>query len=103
MWHVNPQIREKEVGNFQTVGVRDMARAEQDLVGRFYYRRPNAESSADVYDRVSLFWDELMESYLGNQAKQHYDSCLIVTHGLIIRLMLMKVFRWSVETFETVW
>jgi len=26
-----------------------------------------------------------------------------VTHGLTMRLLLMRVFQWSVETFETVW
>ena len=32
-----------------------------------------------------------------------YDMCLMVTHGLTIRLMLMCLFKWSVETFASVW
>ena len=34
-----------------TVERRD-SKPQEDLVGRTYYRRPNAESSADVFDRV---------------------------------------------------
>ena len=32
---------------------------ERDEVGKFYYRFENGESGADVYDRVSLFYDTL--------------------------------------------
>ena len=41
-----------------TVGRREVE-PQEDLVGRTYYRRPNAESSADVFDRVKQplgFW-----------------------------------------------
>mmetsp|Transcript_31079 Transcript_31079/g.89847 ORF Transcript_31079/g.89847 Transcript_31079/m.89847 type:complete len:509 (-) Transcript_31079:252-1778(-) len=100
--HVSSQIREQEFGNFQSVGLHEAARAEQAVVGRFYYRRPNAESSADVYDRVGSFWTELISDILPRQ-DVHYGTCLVVTHGLTMRLMLMKIFQWSVETFETVW
>ncbi|CAE7670157.1 unnamed protein product, partial [Symbiodinium necroappetens] len=83
-----------------------MVRAEEDLVGRTYYRRPNAESSADVFDRVKQFWDKLFgENGNGLLAgdSRTYDMCLVVTHGLTIRLMLMCLFNWSVATFESVW
>lgn len=72
------------------------------MVGRFYYRRPNAESSADVFDRVGAFCSELVDDLLPSQ-EEEFDTCLIVTHGLTMRLILMKLFQWSVETFETVW
>mmetsp|Transcript_52573 Transcript_52573/g.97334 ORF Transcript_52573/g.97334 Transcript_52573/m.97334 type:complete len:563 (-) Transcript_52573:28-1716(-) len=103
--HVDSRIREQEFGNFQTPGLSATVRAEEKLVGRFYYRRPNAESSADVFDRVSQFWDCLLST--GNDAllvgSEAADCCLVVTHGLTIRLLLMKIFHWSVETYETVW
>lgn len=100
--HISSQIREQEFGNFQSVGLQEAARAEQDVVGRFYYRRPNAESSADVFDRVGAFCSELVDDLLPSQ-EEEFDTCLIVTHGLTMRLILMKLFQWSVETFETVW
>jgi len=103
--HVDSRIREQEFGNFQTPGLRAAVRAEEKLVGRFYYRRPNAESSADVFDRVSQFWDCLLST--GNDSLlsgfEEARCCLVVTHGLTIRLLLMKIFHWSVETYETVW
>lgn len=34
---------------------------------------------------------------------QDYDTCVLVTHGLTIRLLLMAIFHWSVWTFETVY
>jgi len=97
-----PQIRGQEFGNFQSVGLQNAARAEEEVVGRFYYRRPNGESSADVQDRVTALWEELINDVLPRQAED-YGSCLIVTHGLTMRLLLQRVFHWSVETFETVW
>lgn len=99
---VSPQIREQEFGNFQSLGLHDAARTESQIVGRFYYRRPNAESSADVYDRVSAFWEDLIHNVLP-KTENSCGTCLIITHGLTLRLILMKVFQWSVETFETVW
>eukprot|EP01059_Diplonema_ambulator_P024511 TRINITY_DN4053_c0_g1_i1.p1 TRINITY_DN4053_c0_g1~~TRINITY_DN4053_c0_g1_i1.p1 ORF type:complete len:447 (+),score=107.64 TRINITY_DN4053_c0_g1_i1:49-1341(+) len=103
--HHDPRIREQEFGNFQTIGLTAAVREEEKTVGRFYYRRPNAESSADVFDRVCAFWDALLSDgptslLFGRRDK--YDSCLLVTHGLTIRLLLMAVFQWSIETFETV-
>lgn len=56
MVHHDPRIREQEFGNFQSLGLTALVRAEEERVGRFYYRRPHGESSADVYDRVSAFW-----------------------------------------------
>jgi len=105
--HVDPQIREQEFGNFQDPGLTQKVRVEEVRVGRFYYRRPNAESSADVFDRVTQFWDKLFGDFSGNgmltRDEVKYDICLVVTHGLTIRLMLMCLFEWSVETFGTVW
>eukprot|EP01064_Diplonema_japonicum_P004547 TRINITY_DN129_c0_g3_i1.p1 TRINITY_DN129_c0_g3~~TRINITY_DN129_c0_g3_i1.p1 ORF type:complete len:446 (+),score=67.13 TRINITY_DN129_c0_g3_i1:48-1340(+) len=103
--HHDPRIREQEFGNFQSIGLTAAVRAEEKTVGRFYYRRPNAESSADVFDRVAAFWDSLLSdgptSLLSGRVDK-YETCLLVTHGLTIRLMLMAVFQWSVDTFETV-
>ncbi|CAE7524488.1 unnamed protein product [Symbiodinium sp. CCMP2456] len=104
--HVDPQIREQEFGNFQDPGLTSKVRAEEQRVGRFYYRRPNAESSADVFDRVTQFWDKLFEDNgkgLLTEPNVKYELCVMVTHGLTIRLMLMCLFKWSVETFASVW
>jgi len=101
----DPRLREQEFGNFQPPGLSAAVRAEIASVGRFYYRRPNAESSADVFDRIAAFWQCLLSDGPDNLLlgrTEDYDTCVLVTHGLTIRLLLMVVCQWSVETFETV-
>ena len=72
---------------------------ERKKIGRFFYRFRNGESGADVYDRVSSFMDSLY---------REMDTCLlpnnnmcIVSHGLFMRLFLMRFYRWPVEKFHT--
>eukprot|EP00930_Biecheleria_cincta_P082926 TRINITY_DN72560_c0_g1_i1.p1 TRINITY_DN72560_c0_g1~~TRINITY_DN72560_c0_g1_i1.p1 ORF type:complete len:482 (+),score=48.16 TRINITY_DN72560_c0_g1_i1:135-1580(+) len=97
---IDPRIREKEFGNFQTAGTVAALRIEEQVVGRFYYRLPNAESCADVLDRVDSFWNWLLDSSMLSTDK--FGTCLLVTHGLTIRLLLMHILGWTVRTFETV-
>lgn len=69
----------------------------RDEFSTFYYRIPDGESGADVYDRVSTFLDTLHRDF----EKHNYpENVLIVSHGLTIRLFLMRWFHWSVEEFE---
>ena len=80
-------------------------------VGRFYYRRPTGESGADVYDRAATFWDSLLRNALNpkdmflptSQMPQTDDALLVVTHGLTMRLLLMRYFAWSAQTFDAVY
>ena len=109
--HIDPRVREQEFGNLQAD--RHMVQAQgklADQVGRFYYRRVDGESSADVYDRASDFWNSLLTGYsLRDRFMQHtsprepVDAVLVVTHGLTMRLLLMRYFGWSVETFDSVY
>ena len=46
--HVDPRVREQEFGNFLDLESYKLDNAWAELVGRFYYRRDNGESSADV-------------------------------------------------------
>ncbi|CAK0803409.1 unnamed protein product [Prorocentrum cordatum] len=103
--HTDPQIRERDLGNFQDPGLLSKVHEEERKVGRYSYRPDNGESCADVLDRVSCFWDRLLSEgpnglLIGR--RDEYDTCLVLTHGLPIRLLLMRIFGWSVETFETV-
>jgi len=107
--HVDPRVREQEFGNFQVAG--DMARHAQTAteVGRFWYRRPTGESGADVYDRAASFWDSLLTGMANVQAfftpgqAEPDDALLVVTHGLTMRLLLMRYFNWSPQTFDSVY
>ncbi|CBI34342.3 unnamed protein product, partial [Vitis vinifera] len=71
--------------------------------GRFFYRFPEGESAADVYDRVSSFLESLWRDIDMNRLHNEPSSDLnfiIVTHGLTSRVFLMKWFKWTVEQFE---
>ena len=54
-----PRIREQDFGNFQDPQKVRECKVSRDEFGRFFYRFPNGESGADVYDRVST-WLETM-------------------------------------------
>ena len=65
--------------------------------GHFFYRIPNGESAADAYDRVSGFNDTLWRSFGDDDFA---SVCVLVTHGLMARVFLMKWYHFSVEYFE---
>jgi broad specificity phosphatase PhoE len=81
--------------------------------GRFFYRFPSGgESGFDVYNRVSGFigtitrdvqniWEELHrnDSKASNAEEDNVTIC-IVTHGLTLRLFLMRWFQYTVHEFE---
>jgi hypothetical protein len=65
--------------------------------GHFFYRIPNGESAADAYDRISGFNESLWRQF----GDDTFPSvCVLVTHGLMTRVFLMKWFKYSVEYFE---
>lgn len=72
--------------------------AERDKYGPFYYRFTDGESCADVYDRVSDFFGTLYRDF----SKDDFpENAVVITHGMTIRLFLMKWLKWTVEDFET--
>ncbi len=64
---------------------------ERQQVGKFFYRFPCGESGADVYDRVSGFLETLFRHF--ERKDMAARNVVIVTHGLFIRLFLMRYFR----------
>lgn len=94
-----PRVREQEFGNFQDSALHRDVDAQRTRYGRFYFRMPLGESGADVYDRVSGFIETLYRAF-DDDAFNDDCNVLIVTHGLTLRLFLMRFFHWSVETFE---
>lgn len=93
-----PRLREQDFGNFQP-GSGEMARMWQERAdyGHFFYRIPSGESAADAYDRISGFNESLWRSF----GEEDFASvCVLVTHGLMTRVFLMKWYHFSVEYFE---
>lgn len=95
-----PRIRELEFGNFQNSAAHATVDEERSRYGRFFFRMPMGESGADVYDRVSAFIETLHRTFHGDGFEDD-TNVIIVTHGLTLRLFLMRFFHWSVETFES--
>ncbi|KAH0722490.1 hypothetical protein KY290_005140 [Solanum tuberosum] len=97
------RIREQDFGNFQVADRMKVIKETRERFGRFFYRFPEGESAADVYDRVSSFLESLWRDIDMN--KLHHDpnddlNLVIISHGLASRVFLMKWFKWTVEQFE---
>jgi len=93
----DPRLREQEWGHCRPKEETDILESERDTYSTFYYRFPEGESGADVYDRVSDFFNTLHRDF---QKETFPEYAVIVTHGMTIRLFLMRWFHWSVEEFE---
>lgn len=95
----DPRIREQERGNYRKQPLINELESQRDNYGTFFYRFPEGESGADVYDRVTGFLDSIFRDF----AKTDYNvtNLIVVTHGLTMRLFLMRFFHKSVEWFES--
>ena len=85
-------------------------KATRSDYGRFFYRFPDGgESGFDVYNRVSGFIGTMqrdsyhvLERWSKNCPKSLDEgmTICIVTHGLALRLFLMRWFQYTVHEFE---
>ncbi|MQL86448.1 hypothetical protein Taro_018989 [Colocasia esculenta] len=100
-----PRLREQDFGNFQD---RERMRIEKAIrlrYGRFFYRFPNGESAADVYDRITGFRETLRADidigrFQPPGERTPNMNLVIVSHGLTLRVFLMRWYKWTVEQFE---
>lgn len=92
----DPRIREQDFGNYQDRETIKKAKVERYKFGIFYYRFPNGESASDVFDRISTFLDSLWRSFCSNPSKNY----VLVTHGISIRVLLARYFRYTVDQFN---
>ena len=122
-----PQLREQDFGNFQDSATLVRKKTERESYGRFFYRFPNGESGADVYDRceaarrfvhqplltmvlrvshhlrrLTVFEDHLVRDIdLGRFPDGTH--IVLVTHGLALRIFLARWFHWTVAETESAW
>lgn len=100
-----PRIREQDFGNFQNRERMRVEKALRQLYGRFFYRFPDGESAADVYDRITGFRETLRTDinigrYQPPGKKKTDMNLVVVSHGLTLRVFLMRWYKWTVEQFE---
>uniref|UniRef100_A0A0D9WKX3 Phosphoglycerate mutase-like protein AT74H n=1 Tax=Leersia perrieri TaxID=77586 RepID=A0A0D9WKX3_9ORYZ len=100
-----PRLREQDFGNFQD-GERMRADKEaRRRYGRFFYRFPDGESAADVYDRITGFRETLRADIDIGRFQPPEDrnpdmNVVLVSHGLTLRVFLMRWYKWTVKQFE---
>ena len=90
----DPRIREVEHGYFDVPAQKAMI----NTYGHFYYRYQGGESAADCYDRVSGFLESFVRSLQKTQSKQ----AVIITHGLALRVFVMRFLHLTVEQFDQI-
>lgn len=93
------RLRDGDIGTYQG-GIEELKKciADRELYGKFFYRFPNGESGADVYDRVTSFLDAFQRE---KQKLPQGTTVAIVTHGLTIRLFIKRWFHLNVDTFHS--
>ena len=92
-----PRIREQEWGHLRNLDDNETIDEARNAFGSFYYRIPEGESAADVYDRISDFFGTLHRDF----DKEHFpQNVIIVTHGMTMRLFLMRWYHWTIEEFD---
>jgi broad specificity phosphatase PhoE len=99
-YYEDPRLREQEWSSkLREDGFMHEAEDERDSYGHFYYRFDGGESCADVFDRVSDFMNTMHRDF---QKQDFPRNVIIVSHGMTMRLFLMRWFHVPVEEFE-VW
>jgi len=94
----DPSLREQEYGNLPTPEASAANRELRGSCGKFFYRFPEGESCADVYDRICAFLESLFRQF---ERPDSPENIVIVSHGTAINCFQMRWHHWTVEKFET--
>jgi broad specificity phosphatase PhoE len=93
----DPRLREQDWGHLRPTDQNEEISLQRDNFSTFYFRIPDGESGADVYDRISTFLETMHRDF---KEPDYPQNALIVTHGFAMRLFVMRWFHWTVEEFE---
>ena len=94
----DPCLREQDTGNLPGVLEAASNREARGQYGAFFYRFPNGESGADVYDRMSSFMNSLYRLF---EKPDCPENLLIVTHSVAMRCFLSRWYHWTVDYFDS--
>ena len=100
-YYEDARLREQEWSQdmISREGYNDKAEEYRDKYGHFYYRfRDGGESCGDVADRMGDFMGTMFRDF---EKKDFFPNIVIVTHGMAMRVFLMRFFHCSVEEFES--
>lgn len=93
----DPRLREQEWGSRMNQPYSKEHETERDAYGHFYWRFPGGESNCDVFDRISDFLQTLHRDF---EKSTFPSNVIIVTHGMAMRVFLMRWLHLTVEEFE---
>ncbi len=93
----DPELREQEYGNMPPAEENTAHCEFRKKFGHFFYRFPNGESCADVYDRMALFLDTLYRRF---DRPNCPENIIIVSHGTAIKCFLARWYHWPIVRFE---
>lgn len=89
--YMSPLLIERKWGNLrEDLKVAD----DKKEMFKFWSKPDGGESFCDVYNRVVLF-----DMWMRKKAK--YDNVVIVSHGEFIKVYMMYLMHWDIETFES--
>lgn len=97
--HQDPELREQEYGNMPPSDINQANREFRGKFGYFFYRFPEGESCADVYDRMALFMDSLFRRF---DRPNCPENIVIVSHGTAVKCFLARWYHWNIEHFESI-
>jgi broad specificity phosphatase PhoE len=93
----DPRLREQEWGHLGVAEEHSAIDKERQAYGHFFYRIPDGESGADVYDRMTGFLETIYRDF---KKEDFPENVLIVTHGYAMRVLLMRWLHWTVDEFH---
>lgn len=93
-----PYLREQEMGNMPAIIENELNWEARKRYGTFFYRFPDGESCADIYDRMCGFLDNLHRQF---EKPDYPDNIVIVTHSVALCCFLFRWYHWTVEKFDS--
>lgn len=79
----SPSLREQEHATFSTLGEAEAARVMAKAHGKMWWRYQNAESIANVYDRVLAFHNHILIKKQDALAPQ---TVVVVAHEIVLKM-----------------
>ena len=69
-------------------------------MGKIFYCFPNDKFGLDVYSKVTSFISTLYRDFSDPLIQDQNLNMIIITHGLTLRLFLMRFFKFTILDFE---
>jgi len=91
-------LREQDWGHYRECEASEILEQERDRYGANFYRFPNGESVADVWDRQGGVIATLFRDF--NNPDYTVENVVLVTHGRTMRAFCTRFFHWSIEYSE---